>query len=295
MKKILLALLPLLIIVQIVAAQVPDMQALSPIFQTLDTVFMLFVVIYIVIDVFKLFRLYRKEGIVFLKFFKSPKAIISIIITLVGVAIFIAGMLQPWYSVSADVKAGPIDTGGLKKIIAIDGINGATVDKTLTGGLELPKSGGINTILLLIVISSIFGLIGAKSLRRFGWSNIKSGAFTLIFFFVVIALIMFLPDIVNALMAKIPIASQNVLVKAFVTDFTKTVASSPFSGEYAKNITIPVQAHLKILWSFEIGMYLFLVAGVIKIIGGVLAILFSGEVKTKDDEDNQKKNKDKKR
>ena len=130
------------------------------------------------------------------------------------------------------------------------------------------------------MISTAFSLLGAKNLRSFGKGSIKSGIFTIIIFVAVVLFVVYLPQIVD--MVKPPnIGAENFLVDAFIKDFTRSVSSSPLQGEYVKNFTIPVQANIKIQWGFEIGMYLFLVAAIIKIIGGVLAMIVSKDIKGK--------------
>ena len=265
MKIILPLLFAVLLLIPLVSAQVPDLKSFSSVFQTIDTVFLVLIIIYIVIDVYKIIRLYRKEGAVFTKFFSKAKAILAIAISLAGVVVFIIAMFQPWYKIRADVVAGQFNTGGLKDIISIDGVNGVNVDKTLIGGLELPKQGSLNTILFFIVLSTVFGLLGAKSLRSFGKGSIKSGIFTIVVVVAVILFAVFLPNIVDTLTSNVGLVKQNPIIE----------------GQYFKNITVPLQAKVDIRWGWEIGMYLFILAAILKIIGGVLAMFASKEVDKK--------------
>jgi len=273
----LLPLILLLLLTPIVSAQLnaTSLDSLKSTFETVDKAVIFILAAYLIFGIYKIIRVYKKEGhLPFLRFFKSAKAIIAVAVSLLGVVIFIFAMFQPWYIIKADVNTESFNTGGLKDIIKIDGVNGVILNKDLFKGIELPAQGSFNIILLLIVLGSIFGLLGAKSLRSFGKNYIKSGIFGLIPFILIVLFAIFLPSIVSALTANIPAIKENFVVDAFVTDFTKSVASQPISGEYTKNLTVPVKLDLKIQWGLEAGMWMFLAAGITKIIGGILAIVF---------------------
>ncbi len=281
----LLPLILLLLLTPIVSAQplnATSIDSLKSTLETVDKVVILVLAAYLIFGVYKIIRVYRKEGhLPFLRFFKNTKAIIAVAVSLLGVVIFILAMFQPWYIIKADVDTESFKTGGLKDIIKIDGVNGVILNKDLFKGIELPAQGSFNIVLLLIVLGSIFGLLGAKSLRSFGKNYIKSGIFGLIPFILIVLFAIFLPSIVSALTANIPAIKDNFVIDAFVTDFTKSVASQPISGEYTKNLTVPVKLDLKIQWGLEAGMWMFLAAGLVKITGGILAIVFSGKVDRK--------------
>lgn len=283
MLKILPAIVLLLLLPVVSAqAQLPDLDSLSSLTKTIDNVFLLLLIVYTSIGVYKIIRVYRKEGhLPFANFIKTRKGLAVVLLSLVGLAVFIIGMFQPWYTIKADVDSDVFKTGGLKNIIAFDGVKGATVDKQLLGGQELPAQSGLNMVLFSIALSTIFGLLGAKSLRSFGKSNIKSGIFGLLPVILIIVFAMLLPSIVSAVTANIPEVKNNFVLDAFISDFTKSVAEQPVSGEYSKNLTAPVKLGLRIQWGLELGMHLFLLSGIIKIIAGVLGIGFSGKVDKK--------------
>lgn len=264
----------------------PSLDSLKSTLEVVDKAFILVLSAYLIFGAYKIIRVYRKEGhLPFFTFFKSAKGLLAVAVSLAGVVIFILAMFQPWYTIKADVNTDSFKTNGLKDIIKIDGVNGVILNKDIFKGIELPAQGSFNIILLLIVLGSIFGLLGAKSLRSFGKNYIKSGIFSLLPFILIVLFAIFLPSIVSALTANIPTIKDNFVVDAFITDFTKSVAAQPISGEYSKNLTAPVKVDLKIQWGLEAGMWMFLAAGITKIIGGSLAIIFSGKVDKKKEQD----------
>ncbi len=277
-----LPLILILLLLPLASAQlqgVPDTAGLQSTFQTVDTIFFVLLAIYIIIGVFKIVRVYRKEKTLpFIRFFKNKKALLAVIISLLGVVIFIVAMFQPWYTIKADVNTEQFKTNGLQDIIKIDGANGVTLNKDVFKGITVPPVSSFNLILLIIVLGSIFGLLGAKSLRSFGENYIKSGIKSLLPFFLIIGFAIMLPSIADTLTKNIPTIKDNFVLDAFVSDFTKSVASQPISGEYTKNLTVPIKADLKIQWGLEAGMWMFLFAGIIKIIGGSLAFAFSRKI-----------------
>ncbi len=292
MKKLNVFILLLLLssITPLVSAQIkPDLSAYNSIFQTIDNIFIIIFVAYIAISLFRLFRLYRKEGFVFVGFFSKIKPVIAIAVSLAGVVIFIIAMFMPLYKVNVDANAGPINTNGMKEILSIDGLNGVTVDKTLLGGFELPKQSSLSLVLLIIVLSSAFGVLGAKSLRSFGFGNIKGGTCIVALVIITIVLANMLPGLINNMAANFKLGEQNPLANLFLKDLTNSLSNQPLKGEYLRNITMPVKAHIKLQWGFESGFWMFLVAGVVKLAGGVLAVIFSFGGKKKEEKEKKQK------
>ena len=119
MKRFLPLLFVLLFIPFVAAQATPDLKSLESVFRTVDTVFIILILAYIAISIYKIVRLYRKEGVVFLKFFSKAKAMLAIALSLIGVIIFVIGIFQPWYKISADVNAGQINKKGFKKGIFV--------------------------------------------------------------------------------------------------------------------------------------------------------------------------------
>ena len=286
MNKILPVIVFLLLIPVVAAqAQVPDLDFLKGLTGLVDNIFLVILVIYIIIGLTRIGLLYRREGTLpFIKFLSNKKAILVLLISLVGLVVFILGMFQPWYTLKADIQSDALSTGGLTDLIAIDGVKGVTVDKVLLGGQELPTRTNVNLLLFVLVISAVFGFVGAKSLRSFGKNSLKSGIITLVVFAAAVSLVIFLPSLFQAVKSQLGGGSDlggNFILDSFVTDFTQSMSSSPLSGEYVKNFTVPIKAYVKLQWALQLGMYLFLIAAIIKIIAGVLGIVFSKSVDKK--------------
>ena len=284
MKKPLFAILLLFLIVPFSVAQpqIPDINSFSPLTGLLENIFLVIFLISFGVSAVRLVLLYRREGTLpFIHFFSNKKAITAVLVSLLGIAVFVYAMLQPWYTVQADIDTPVLKTDGLKQVISIDGGKGVTVDKSFLGGQSLPTQTNINLLLLSLVVSSVFGLIGASSLRGFGKNNLKSGIITMLLVSAIILIPVMLPQIVQSAKSSFSINTNNAILDAFIDDFAHSVSASPLKGEYTKNFTAPIQASIKILWGFEIGMYLFLVAGIVKITGGILGIVSSKSVDMK--------------
>lgn len=252
----------------------------SSLFQTVDTVFLVFFAVYLIIGIYQVVKVYRSEGrLPFIQFFKSKKAIVAIAISFIGLGIFIYGMFQPWYKIKADIDSDALKTDGLKDIISVDG-TGVKVEKSLLGGLEIPKT-NVNILLMSIVLSSIFALLGARSLRSFGKSNIKGGAITIGLVVIIILFAVFMPNIVDIIKQQTGLGKDNIILDAFLTDLANSVSAQPINGQYAKNFTLATKASLLIQWGFELGIYLFLLSGIVKIISGILSMVFSKSVDKK--------------
>ncbi len=285
MNKI-LPLLIFLLLVPLASAQqqIPDLNSLKDITFLVDNIFLIILVIYIIIGLVRIGLLYRREGTLpFLRFLSNKKSILVVLISIVGLVVFIMGMFQPWYTLKADIQSDALNTGGVKDLVSIDGFRGVTVDKTLLGGQELPTRTNVNLLLFVLVISAVFGLVGAKSLRSFGKNNLKSGIITLVVFIAAVSLVIFLPSLFQAVKSQLGGGelANNFILDSFVADFTQSMSSAPLSGEYVKNFTVPIKAYVKLDWALQLGMYLFLVAAIIKIICGVMGIVFSKGVDKK--------------
>ena len=272
----------ILLLIPLVSAQTLDLDSLKGITSLTDNIFLVILIVYIVIGIVRIGLLYRKEGTLpFITFFSNTKSLAVVLICLAGVIVFVIGMFQPWYTLKADIQSDAFSTGGgLKDLLTIDGLKGVTVDKTLLGGRELPTQTNVNLLLFVLVISTVFGLLRAKSLRSFGKNNIKSGVITIIVFVAAVSLVIFLPSLFTAIKSQIVggAVTNNFVLDSFITDFTQSMSSAPLSGEYVKNFTVPIKAYVRLQWALELGMYLFLLAAIIKIVGGVLGIAFSGSV-----------------
>ncbi|HLD42098.1 MAG TPA: hypothetical protein VJB06_03605, partial [archaeon] len=100
MNKILPVIVFLLLIPVVAAqAQVPDLDFLKGLTGLVDNIFLVILVIYIIIGLTRIGLLYRREGTLpFIKFLSNKKAILVLLISLVGLVVFILGMFQPWYT-----------------------------------------------------------------------------------------------------------------------------------------------------------------------------------------------------
>lgn len=96
--------------------------------------FMIFVGITALLAARKVYTLFRlgKEGGLSLGRFRGA-ALLSVALLIVSMVLVVAGMLMPWYTVSADIKGDSLQTEELTELAVLDGVRGLQVN-LLTGG-----------------------------------------------------------------------------------------------------------------------------------------------------------------
>jgi len=194
------------------------------------------------------------------------------IVCIVGIIVAIAGLLYPWYNVSADINVGDWGTVGMVDVISIDGLNGIQVnllDPTTGpvqfGSLLIPFSLLIGIGLVLFVLGSI----GISKSSRLGAKYLWRGVKLMIPMLVIMIAIVILSSF--ALSAIGGIAGETG--SETIADVFNSLASSPGGGQESFSIqTGDVSGQINMQWGFGLGGILFIIAGVIMVIAGIIEI-----------------------
>lgn len=240
--------------------------------------FILFAGIALVITIFKIYRRYKKQGL-------GPRILsmlyidglnlksIGNIICFVGIFIAILGLFYSWYSVSADIDIEGYGTGGVMKLISLDGINGFRISLPGTGGaipigaLLIPFSVIIGIGIVFLFISTI-GISKSKKLgKKYIWRGLK------IFLPIVILLVVIMS--IGYLIPQSFSMQGSTESSNYIIEMLGSISSSPMGGE--KEIILPVSedvsGYVGVTWGLGLGAYLLVFGGIIMLIAGIIEVI----------------------
>ena len=210
----------------------------------------------------------KREGKLNLMKILRSKAAVGVILGIVGIAVYFAGLFLPWYMVTGNIETTFIDTAGTTEIVLIDGVNGLRINM-LQGDQGLTTLFGIGIpfgifFLASVVLNSldIIGVEKAKSLSR---TYIISGITSLIPVIIIILLIISLAGLITQF-AGILGGGEQLPIQ--INELASEMASSPFGGEFTD--TIDSSGTINMTWGLAIGSYLFIAAAAIKIVSGII-------------------------
>jgi hypothetical protein len=196
------------------------------------------------------------------------KAVVGVILGIVGVAVYFAGLFLPWYVVTGNIETAFLDTAGTTEIVLIDGVNGLRInmlqgDQGLTTlfGLGIP----FGIFFLASVILNALDVIGVEKAKSLSKSYIISGITSLIPVIIIILFVVALAGLINQFTGPMGGGEQASLQ---INELASAMSASPFGGEFTD--TINSSGTLNITWGLAIGSYLFISAAVIKIAAGIL-------------------------
>ncbi|MFI5404412.1 MAG: hypothetical protein ACHQYR_01645, partial [Candidatus Gagatemarchaeaceae archaeon] len=189
---------------------------------------------------------------------------------LLGMAITLAALFLPWYTVTATSQNGVFSGPTAVPLMSVDGIHGLSVN--LLTGPNADASSGLTSfasaqfpfaILFAVGIGLLLlDVIGVKSGKRLGRKFIFSAIFSLLPFVFIYAFVAYLPNLVP--LASSLLGGQSIPPAA--TQLVSTVASNPIGGTASQ--TFPVVGATTVAWGFGVGAYLFLAGAVVRIVGG---------------------------
>jgi hypothetical protein len=233
--------------------------------------FLIYVVIRAVWKLVGIIRLRRKGGLLVTKFLRGRGGL-GLALGIVAILIMVVALFLPWYTITASSQAGPLANQGGVTLLNIDGISGMQVNLFLGSGGDSP-SGYRSFFSLLIPFSLLLAagivlfaldVIGVKSGNSIGMKLILGAITSLLPFVLIFVFISQLP-------AFLPWASQLVpgqSVPPQLETAVRTIAGNPIIG--TASAQFPVVGTTIVNWGFGVGAYLFLVAAVVKIIGGFI-------------------------
>jgi hypothetical protein len=231
-------------------------------------IFVAYVVIRAGWKIYGIVKLQRKRGLM-VKYFLKGRVGIGLMLGVVAIAITIAGLFLPWYTISASSQSGPLAQKGGVTLLNIDGISGMQVNLFFGGGdspsgytslfsLQIPFAILIGVGVVLLALD----VIGIKSGKSLGLKLMLGAITSLLPFILILIFIMQLPSF-------LPWASQLVPGQSIppqLDTMVNTIAGSPALGSMSE--TFPVVGVTSVNWGFGIGAVLFVVAAVIRIVGG---------------------------
>jgi len=245
--------------------------------QTWFTVSLLvFYLVYIVAAIIGIAAVYKvwkivkrkRDGKLNLRKILRSRAMVGVILGIVGIAIHFVALFLPWYVVTGNIETTFIETAGTTEIVLIDGVNGLRInmlqgDQGLTTlfGLGIPFS----IIFLASVILNALDIIGVEKAKRLSRTYIVSGIMSLIPIIVIIFFIVSLAGLITTFAGFIGGGEQ---IPMQITKMASEMSSSPFSGEFTDSINS--HGSLTMIWGLAMGSYLFIAAAATKFVAGIL-------------------------
>ncbi|MCJ7613217.1 Vps62-related protein, partial [Candidatus Bathyarchaeota archaeon] len=210
----------------------------------------------------------KREGKLNLMKILRSKAAVGVILGIVGIAVYFAGLFLPWYVVTGNIETTFIDTAGTTEIVLIDGVNGLRInmlqgDQGLTTlfGLGIP----FGIIFLASVVLNALDIIGVEKAKSLSRTYIISGITSLI---PIIIIILFIVSLAGLITQFAGVMGGGGELPIQITEMASAMSSSPFGGEFTDSINS--SGTIQITWGLAIGSYLFIAAAAIKIAAGIL-------------------------
>jgi len=238
--------------------------------------FLLIFVIYIVArgawKGYGIFKLHRKGGLRVGKFLRG-RGSIGLMLGIAAILVAVVALFLPWYTITASSQEGPLAQQGEVNLMTINGIQGVTVNMFLGTGSSDSTSGYMSLFSTQMPFAIIIGagiilfaldVIGVKSGKSLGnklWLGIIPTLLPIIF---IVLFISQLPALLPFAAGLFP--GQGIPTQ--VEGTIRTIAASPVQGTTSS--FFPIVGDTTVSWGLAIGAYLFIVAAVLRIIGGFL-------------------------
>jgi len=191
------------------------------------------------------------------------------ILCFVGIIIGIIGLFNTWYVVSADINVADFQTDGAVDVISVHGWNGVqvTMPGLETGPVPMGSASvPFGLVLLIGMFLMIPATIGVHRSKKLGMKYLFRGIRFIIAIVILIVAIM-------AIGLMIPSGSSG-FGGDYVSDFLKSMSSSPIAGEYSFTINeANVAGDVTMNWGLGLGAILLLFSGIIFIVAGALEIV----------------------
>jgi hypothetical protein len=241
--------------------------------------FLLLFLIYIVVrsawKIWGIVKLHRKGGLLVGKFLKGRGGV-GLVIGIVAMILTVVALFVPWYNIRASSETGPLSQTGGVTLMTIDGINGVNVNLFL-GASTSDSTSGYTSLFSTIMPFAIIIAAGAimLTLNVIGIKNGKSLGIKLIIGMVTTLLpVILILVFISQLTALLPFAAGLIPGQAIpsqVEAMVRTIAGSPIGGTVASQL--PVIGETSVNWGLALGAYIFIVAAILNLIGGI--VMFS--------------------
>jgi hypothetical protein len=233
-----------------------------------------------------IYRLHRKGGGLLVGAFFEGRGVIGLGLGLAAIIVTIIALAVPWYTVVSSSATGPLAQENGVTLMTIDGVHGVMVNMFMgignsdsTSGLvtlfstQLPFAIIIAAGIILLALD-VVGVKSGKSLGKKLWWGIIVSLLPLI-------LVIFF---ISQLPALLPFASGFIpgqTMPSTVVNIVNTMAASPIGG--TATTQFPIIGITTVNWGLALGAYLFIVAVVLRIVGGFI-LYTTPELKRKPDE-----------
>ncbi len=214
-------------------------------------------------------KLRRRGGLLTRRIIKG-RAAVGLLMGIISVVFSISAFFLPWYTMNATFQYGTPVQQGTTTIMSIKGIDGLQINLSIIDALS-GSSSVINNIIpiqlpLAIVIASgiillILDIIGVKNKNSLSNAMFFGTIGVLLPIVAIIVIIVLLPSIIPGLIPGQAIPDQ-------VMSLLNTVAANPIVG--STNIIFPIIGTITFAWSFGLGAYMFIIAAILRIIGGII-------------------------
>jgi hypothetical protein len=214
----------------------------------------------------------RKSGLLAPKIIKGRVAV-GLLIGVAAIALSIAAFFVPWYNIAATSEAGPLANQGGTTLMTINGVNGLQLNLFMGEESSDSTSGFVNfasaQMPFAIIIAAgiiLFGLdiIGLKSKNSLG-NKLMFGIIGLLLPVIfVVAVIVMLPSLLPMAGGLIP-GGQ---IPQQVSDLMNLVGANPIGG--AATTVFPIIGSTTVTWGLGLGAYLFIIAAVLRVVGGII-------------------------
>ncbi len=206
------------------------------------------------------------------KFLKGRGGI-GLMLGIAAIIVTIIALFLPWYVITASSEFGPLHQEGGVTLMTIDGVHGVSVNMFLGIGNSDATSGFMTLFSTQLPFAIIIGagiallaldVIGVKSGKSMGKKLWIGSIVAILPIILVLVFISQLPALLPFANGLFP--GQSIPVQ--VGDLMHTIAASPLAG--TGSASLPVIGATTVNWGLSVGAYLFVVAIVLRIIGGFL-------------------------
>jgi hypothetical protein len=217
-------------------------------------------------------KLKRKGGLLVGRFLKGRGGI-GLMLGIAAILVTLVALFLPWYTITASSQIGPLAQEGGATLMTMDGIHGLTVNMFVGAGDSDSTSGYTSLFSTQMPFAIAFGagivllaldVLGVKSGKSLGKKLITGIIGSLLPLIIIVLFI-------SQLSALVPLAAglfPGQSIPASVENMIGSIAASPLQGTTSE--LFPIVGTTTVTWGLGIGAYLFLVAAVLKLIGGLI-------------------------
>ncbi len=219
-----------------------------------------------------IFKQIRHGGLLVIKFLKGPGGI-GLMVGIAAIVLTAVALFLPWYSVSATSEIGQLSKEGGTTLMTLDGIHGLTVNMFMATTSSDSTSGYMNLFSAQLPFAIILGasvillaldVIGIKNPKSLAKKFLIGIIFTLLPILLILLFISQLPAFLPFAYGMFPGQAIPTQVEMVI----RAIGGSPVFGTAIAEF--PIIGLTNVSWGLGIGAYLFIVAALLRLIGGLI-------------------------